>query len=116
MQTQPAEVLCLPVKLGQIGLVSMPGDYVPRRIDWTKWVDCVAMGSKVLNLRIGMTPRVCVSPDHKDPKDNYSMVSLQEQRGLEYVDLLKMFSEILEGTKFLFAGSWSPRCLTTLSS
>ena len=107
MQTQPAEAICLQFKLGHIGLVSMPVDYVPRRIDWTKWVDCVAMGSKTLNQRIGMTPRVCVSPDHKDPKDNFAMVSLQEQRGLAYVDLLKMFSEIVEGTRFLFAGSWS---------
>jgi hypothetical protein len=107
MQTQPAEAVCLQVKLGQIGLVSMPADYVPRRVDWAKWVDCVAIGSKAMNQRIGMAPRVCVSPDHKDAKDNLALVSLQEQSGLEYVDLLKMFSGIVDGTRFLFAGSWS---------
>jgi hypothetical protein len=47
MQTQAADALCLQLRVGQVSMVSMPADYLPKRIDWAKWVDGVAMTARV---------------------------------------------------------------------
>lgn len=107
MQTLTAEALCLPLQIGRIDLVSMPADYLPRRIDWSKWLDCVNMGSIVMGERLGVAPRVCLSPDHQEAKDNLSMAYLQSQGTLEQIDPVTIFSDVADGARFLFVGSWS---------
>lgn len=107
MQTQPAEALCIPLQIGRIDLVSMPSDYLPRRIDWSKWLDCVNMGSLVMGERLGVAPRICLSPDHQEAKDNLAMPYFQSQGTLEQIDPVKIFSDVADGARFLFVGSWS---------
>lgn len=107
MQTQAADTFCLQVRLGKVGLISMPADNVPRRVDWGHWIDCVSVGSKISKNRIESEPRVILSPDHPESKDNISIVSLQGRNGLEDVDPLRMITDIVEATKFLFVGTWN---------
>lgn len=107
MQAQSAEAFCLSLRLGRINMVSMPAEYLPRRIDWTRWIDGVTAASRVHNDRVVSSPRICLSPDHQDPKDNIAISSVQGQSGLDHVDFLKMFSDVGDGTRFLFVGSWT---------
>lgn len=116
MQTQPAEPLCLPLHVGGIGMVSMPADYLPRRIDWPKWLDCINIGSQVMGNRVGVAPRICLSPDHADAKDNMAVAYLQSQGTLEQIDPITLFSDVAEGARFLFVGSWSQQLPTWFSS
>jgi hypothetical protein len=106
VQIQPAESFCIQLNLGQVSMVTMPSDYVPRRLDWGKWIDCVTSSVRVIDSQITSAPRVCMSPDHVDDKDNLAVVSSQGQRGLEHVDPIKILSEVTENTRFLFAGTW----------
>jgi hypothetical protein len=94
------------MNLGRISMVSMPSDYVPRRLDWAKWVDCEASSIKVGIDAISSFPRVCMSPDHEEEKDNVAIMSLPSQRDLEHVDPMKILSEVSENTRILFVGSW----------
>ena len=107
MQTQAADALCLQLRVGQVSMVSMPADYLPKRIDWAKWVDGVAMTARVKKNKSTSQPRICMSPDHLDAKDNLAFFSMQSQNGLEHVDPLKIMADVAEETKILFVGSWN---------
>jgi hypothetical protein len=116
MQLQPAEALCLPLQIGRIDLVSMPSDYLPRRIDWGKWLDCVNMGAMVMGERLGASPRISVSPDHQDAKDNLALTYFQGQGTLEQIDPVTIFSDVTDGARFIFVGSWSTAVPTWFTS
>ncbi len=116
MQMQPAEALCLPLHIGRIDLVAMPAEYLPRRIDWPKWLDCINIGSRVMGDRVGVSPRICLSPDHVEAKDNMAVAYLQSQGTLEQIDPLALFSDVADGARFLFVGSWSQPLPTWFSS
>jgi len=107
MQTQVAEAFCLQLRVGEVSMVSMPADYLPKRIDWAKWVDGVAMTARVQKNKSTSQPRIFMSPDHLDAKDNLAFFSMQSQNGLEHVDPLKLMADVAEETKFLFVGSWN---------
>ncbi len=107
MANQTAEAICLQIRLGRVNMLSMPVDYVPRRIDWPKWVDCLSIAARVLGDRIGIVPKISISPDHQETKDNANLVSIQEQRGLDDVDLIKLFGDSGEASRFIFIGSWA---------
>jgi hypothetical protein len=106
VSNQTGEVICLQLRLGRINLLSIPVDFVPRRIDWAKWIECISIGAKVLGDRHGIAPKIAISPDHLESKDNASVVAIQGQRGLDEVDLIKLFSEVGEASRFIFVGSW----------
>jgi hypothetical protein len=116
MQTQTADALCLTLQLGKIDLVSIPADYLPRRIDWAKWLDCVNMGSLLTGERLGVNPRICISPDHQDAKNNQTIYYLQSQSTLEQVDPVALFSDVADGARFIFVGTWSLSIPAWLSS
>lgn len=107
MQQQTVEALCVQARIGQASLVSLPSEFVPKRINWAKWADCVAIGLRVKKNRSFVAPRLCLSPDHQDSKDNLTLMSSQNQSGLEQVDLFKLISSVSDETKFLFVGSWA---------
>ncbi len=107
MQIQPAESFCFQVNLGAVRMVSMPADYVPKRIDWAKWIDCSAAEISMVDQQFSLLPRICMSADHEDPKDNLAVVSIHGQRGLEHVDPIKLLADVAENTRFLFVGSWN---------
>lgn len=116
MQAQFAEAFCLTLRLGRTDMVSMPSDYLPRRVDWAKWIACIASGARILNDRVAMSPRICLSPDHQDPKDNIAIASLQGQSQLESVDPMMLLSDVGDGSRFLFVGSWTRPIPTWFSS
>ena len=103
---QIGEAICLQIRVGRITLLSIPVDYVPRRIDWAKWIDCISIGAKVLGDRHGLAPKIAISPDHLESKDNTNVGAIQNQRGLDEVDLIKLFSDVGEASRFIFVGSW----------
>jgi len=107
MQQQTVEALCVQVRIGQSSLVSLPSEFVPKRINWTKWADGIAMSQRVRKNRSMVAPRLCMSPDHQDPKDNLAFMSTQNQSALEQVDLFKLISSVSDETKILFVGSWA---------
>lgn len=106
MQHLAAESFCVQVKLGQVSMVSLPSDIVPKRINWAKWADGVSISSRVVKGRSVSAPRLSMSPDHLDSKDNLLVMSPQSQSGLERIDLLQLLSTAADETKFLFVGSW----------
>ena len=107
MSSQTTEAICVHLRLGHVKLLSMPVDYVPRRIDWAKWVDCISIGARVFGERIGVVPRISISPDHQESKDNTNFVAIQKQSGLDEVDIVKLFADAGEGSRFVFIGSWA---------
>lgn len=107
MQQQTVEALCVQVRLGQSSLVSVPSEFVPKRINWAKWADGIAIALRVRKNRSIVAPRLCMSPDHQDAKDNLAFMSIQNQSALEQVDLFKLISSVSDETKFLFVGSWA---------
>lgn len=107
MQQQTVEALCVQVRIGQSSLVSVPSEFVPKRINWAKWADGAAIGLRVRKNRSIIAPRLCISPDHQDPKDNLAFMSTQNQSGLEQVDLFKLIGSVSDESKFLFVGSWT---------
>lgn len=106
MQQQTAEALCIQLRLGQSALVSLPSEAVPKRVNWMKWADGVSTAMRVKKNRSLIAPRLCMSPDHEDSKDNLTFMSNQNQSGLEQVDLFKLISSASDEDKFLFVGSW----------
>jgi hypothetical protein len=116
MAALPTEAICLQIRLGRVSLVSMPADYVPRRIDWAKWVGCLSTRAKVLGDRLGLVPRISISPDHQESKDNTNLVSVQEQRGLDDLDLVKLFADITDASRFVFIGSWEQPTTSWINS
>jgi hypothetical protein len=107
MQIQPAEAFCFQINIGAVRLVSMPADHVPKRIDWAKWIDCETAEITTLRHQMSMAPRICMSPDHLDPKDNLGVVSIHGQRGLEHVDPIKLLADVAENMRHLFVGAWN---------
>lgn len=106
MQAQSAETLCASLRLGGVNLISMPSESLPRRVDWGKWVDCIAAGLKVLDQKIRSTPRITMSPDHVNPEDSIAIGMIYGQGGLEHIDLIRMLADVSEPTRFLFVGGW----------
>jgi hypothetical protein len=107
MQTQPAEAFCFQINMGAVKLVSMPSDHVPKRVDWAKWIDCSTAELTALRQQMSLAPRICMSPDHTEPKDNLGVVSIHGQRGLEHVDPMKLLADVSENIRYLFVGSWN---------
>ncbi len=106
MQPQAAEALCVQIRIGRPKLVSLPSEFVPKRINWAKWADGVTAGLRVKKNRFNASSRLCLSPDHQDPKDNLAVLSSESQSSIEKIDFLKLVSGVSEDTKFLFVGSW----------
>jgi hypothetical protein len=106
MQPQAAEALCVQIRIGRPKLVSLPSEFVPKRINWAKWADGVSASLRVKKNRFNASSRLCLSPDHQDSKDNLAVLSSQSQSSIDKIDFLKLISSVSEDTKFLFVGSW----------
>jgi hypothetical protein len=74
------------------------------------------MGQTLFGDRVRNAPRICLSPDHIESKDNMAIAFLQNQAALDQIDPVSMFADVADGARFLFVGSWSQPVPTWFSS